>query len=319
MANFEWHPLYREDGVPTFIAAGVLKEAAHFEHFMQVEDPLAVPVLTNGGWVKPEWGGNATSEHPEDFIYYPELGMAGNCRGLPCSGVEGLRRLGEPIKRLSDKGIKTIIQVTNLPHEKAVDVIPELVEEAAQQKPTAVEINLSCPNGKDNEGQFHPPLCNNSEASAEVMSKSRERVGNEVTLGAKDSSHAISLTSGVNADAIQDLIAVAINPYADFLTGINTIGNQPFPELVCGNGKGGMSGPVVAGIAHEWLFVARDALDTKIPILSCGGVDSQNAHIEIPLRLKMGAMLVGGAQEFYRAASSATLSERWTQAYASNT
>lgn len=312
MANFEEHPLYPDGGVALFIAAGPLKEATQLEPFMEIEDPLVVPVLTSGGWVKPEWPGNATNQNPQDFVYYPERGMAGNCRGLPGSGVEGMRHLREPIKRLSDKGIKTIIQVTNLPQERALDVIPYMAEEAAALEPTAVEINLSCPNGKDDDGNFHPPLCNNADESAEVMSVSRRAVGNGVCLGGKDSPHATSLESGVDANAVIS-IAKAVEPFIDFWVGINTIGAQPFPELVCGGGKGGMSGPVVVPIAREWLQIARAALNPDIPILSCGGVDSQNADVEVPWRLDNGAMLVGGAQEFFRATNPARLAERWAQ------
>lgn len=312
MSNFEGHPLHPGEGVPLFIAAGVLKEAAHFAPFMDIEDPLVVPVLTNGGWTLPEWPGNATSKDPVDFVYYPKLGMAGNARGLPCSGIYGMRKLKEPIKRLTDKGIKTIIQVTNLPHEKPADVIPIMVEEAAGQNPTAVEVNLSCPNGLDEDGNLHPPTCNNPEVSAEVMSNSRERVGADICLGAKDSPHVASLEDQVDETAVSNLI-IAINPYINFLTGINTIGGQPFPEITCANGKGGMSGPVVAPIAREWLRIARAVANENIPILSCGGVDSENIAVELPLRLKL-AMLVGGAQEFYKSPRPDLLVERWAQA-----
>src|SRR3990167_2219418 len=101
MSSFENHPLYPGEGVPLFISAVPLKEAAHFTPFMEVEDTLLVPVLTNGGWTMPEWPGNATNQNPQDFVYYPERQMAGNARGLPCSGIEGMRKLKDPIKHLS--------------------------------------------------------------------------------------------------------------------------------------------------------------------------------------------------------------------------
>ncbi|HSX44820.1 MAG TPA: hypothetical protein VLF39_01750 [Candidatus Saccharimonadales bacterium] len=313
MANFENHPLYPGAGVPFFIAAGVLKEAAHFEPFMDIKDPLVVPALTSGGWTQPNWAGNATNKDPIDFVYYSDKKMAGNARGLPGSGLEGMRKLSEPIKRLSDRGIKTIIQVTNLPHETPTKVIPMLVEEAMAQNPTAVEVNLSCPNGLKEDGSFHPPTCNNPEVSAEVMSASRNRVGEEVCLGAKDSPHVTSLEDQVDEAGVTDLI-IATSPYVDFFTGINTIGAQPFPEIKCAGGKGGMSGPVVAPIAREWLKIARAVADERIPILSCGGIDSENIATELPLRQELGAMLVGGAQEWYRSARPDLLAERWAQA-----
>lgn len=75
-----------------------------------------------------------------------------------------------------------------------------------------------------------------------------------------------------------------------------------------------MSGPVVAPVAREWLLVARQALSKDTPILSCGGVDSNNVGVEMPWRLEHGAMLVGGSQEFYRASNPAKLALRWAQA-----
>lgn len=313
-SNFTNHPLYPGEGAPLFMAAGVVKDALHLAPFEDL-DPEVMPVITSGGWTLPEWDGNATSANPVDFVYYPGRQMAGNARGLPSSGIEGMRRLGPTIRRFSDRGIKTIIQVTNLPHETPADVIPILVEAAAELEPTAIEVNLSCPNGLDADGNLHPPLCNNPDASNEVMSLSRARAGAETTLGAKDSPHALSLESGVDAAAVRRLVR-AVEPYINFLVGINTIGGQPFPEIACAGGKGGMSGPVVAPIAREWLRIARDELDVNVPILSCGGVDSKNAAYEIPLRLQMGAMLVGGAQDFYRRGKPEQTALDWAHAYA---
>ncbi len=315
MSNFENHPLFPGEGVPLFISAGPLKEAVDFVPFMGLDDPLVVPILTNGGWTLTEWPGNATSKDPDDFVYYPDLKMAGNTRGLPCSGIEGLKKLKEPIKILSDKGIKTIIQVTNLPHENPLEVIPILTEVAAELNPTAVEANLSCPNGLDENDNLHPPVCDNIDVSAAVISASRDRVGDEICFGAKDSPHATSLEIGINVEAIQGLARV-LSPYIDFLTGINTIGEQAFPEIVCAGGKGGMSGPIVAPIARAWLKAAREALDDNIPILSCGGIDSSNAATEIPLRKELGAMLFGGAQEFFRKPNPEQTALRWAEAYA---
>jgi dihydroorotate dehydrogenase len=307
--SYENHPLDPGQGVPLFIAPGVLKTPAQLEPFTRLEDPLSVPLIYIGGFTKPEWAGNAKSGQT-DFIYYPERGMAGNARGLPNGGVEAIRALKEPIRQLSQVGIKTIIQITNLPHETPTEVIPELAYIAAEQEPTAVEVNLSCPNGLDEQGNLHPPTCNNPEVSAEVMAGSRSAVGQNVCLGAKDSPHVSSLEDSVDADAVARLV-ITIDPFIDFLTGINTIGGQPFPEIDCAGGKGGMSGPVVAPIAKSWLRVARAAASESVAILSCGGVDSSNAEIEVPERLGLNAIRVGGAQEFYRAAHPEQLAARW--------
>ncbi len=310
MASIESHPLHPGNAVPFFISAGVLKEPWQLEPFLHAEDPAKLPALTLGSFVIPRWSGNASPEHPVDFVYYQDLGMAGNARGLPSNGIEGMRSLEPSMRLLSDIGVKTIISVTNLPHEKALDVIPYMVEEAAELKPTAIEVNLSCPNGLKADGSLHAPLCNDTDASGEVMEASRNRVGPNVCLGGKDSPHVTSLEDKVNERAVSDLIIV-LNPLIDFITGVNTIGNQPFPEITSTGGRGGLSGPAEASIAHSWLRIASIHTAAHVAILSCGGVDTVNLPAELPMRQKLGALRIGGAQEFYRAEQPYQVVERW--------
>lgn len=313
MSKFENHPLNPGEGIPVFISAGVIKEPTQLEQFYEITDSRTAPVITLGGYTITEWAGNAKAGQ-DDFIYYPDRKMAGNARGLPNGGRNAIEALKDPIARLTDLGIKTIVQVTNLPFETPIDVIPELVEIAASVNPTAVEVNLSCPNGKNADGSFHPPLSSNAEASGEVMQASRNRVGREVILGAKDSPHVTSLDDEVNRNEVI-LLSHEIKKYIDFIVGINTIGNQEFPELECGNGRGGMSGPVVADIAKEHLSIWQE-FAPNLAYLSTGGIDSENAESEISARLEAGALLVGGAQEFYRTKSQLQLVANWAIASA---
>ncbi len=293
-----------------FISPGVIKYPAQLESFLQIEDPNMIPLLAIGGFTLPEWNGNARYEGDQDFIYYSDRKMAGNCRGLPNPGSEGILALADPLRRLNERGVKTIIQVTNLPHENPLDVIPELVDIAASVEPTAVEVNLSCPNGKAADGSFHAPLCNNDNASGEVMQAARDRVGPDVVLGAKDSPHVTSLEDYVYEGQVA-FLAMRLAKIVDFVTGINTIGNQDFPELECGGGRGGMSGPAVAPIARQHISL-WNKYAPNTPYLSTGGVDSANASIEIPERLAMPNVIrVGGAQEFYRATQLHQLAARW--------
>lgn len=311
MKNFETHPLDPGEGIPLFISGGVIKEPAQLEPFTREDiDPLATPAITIGGFTFDAWEGNAKSGQT-DFVYYEDRRMAGNARGLPNPGREGILALKEPLKRLNDLGLRTIIQVTNLPQEAPIDVIPDLVELAASVEPTAIEVNLSCPNGLDEDGNLHPPLSSNPDASGDVMFWSRERVGKEVILGIKDSPHVTSLNENVNEEEVRELARFVEN-YIDFVTGINTIGGQPFPEIECAGGKGGMSGPVVSPVARQHLN-AWKSYDENIPYLSTGGVDTNNVSYEVQNRLALGAMLVGGAQEFYRVKSPLELAHRWAQ------
>lgn len=314
MSNFESHPLHPGTGTPIFIAAGVLKEPAQLEPFLKIEDPLAAPLLQIGGFTLTEWAGNAKAGE-DDFVYYPDWQIAGNARGLPNKGKDGILSLKPVLKQLTRAGIKTVVQVTNLPHERPLEVIPELVEIAASVEPTAVEVNLSCPNGLKADGTLHPPLSSDADASGEVMLESRHRIGDDVVLGVKDSPHVKAIDDQVNTDEVRAL-SNALHDIIDFVTGINTIGNQPFPELQCAGGRGGMSGPVVNRVAHDHVIL-WSKLRPEIPYLSTGGIDSQNIETEASLRLSFPNVIrVGGAQEFYRAQHPVQLAAQWAIAAA---
>ncbi len=307
--NFEQHPLHPGEGVPLFISAGILKEPAQLEPFQQIEDPLAVPLLALGGFTLPKWDGNPG----ETFTYDLARHAAGNCVGLKNPGKDGIIGLKKPIAELNKIGVKTIIQVTNLPHEKPLDVIPGLVEIAAESEPTAVEVNFACPNGKAPDGSFHPPLYREPDACGEVLEAVRKRVGSEVCVGAKDGPHTDSPYVYPDGETVQSFV-YATEDFIDFVVGINTIATQPFPELT--GGKGGMSGPIVAPIAKEharlWAQYGPD-----IPYLSTGGVDRENADTEIADRLAMpNVMRVGGAQEFFRTRQPHLLAAEWAIAAA---
>ncbi len=316
MALEKIHPLDPGEGSKILIAAGVLKRASHLTPFFDIEDPEAMPTLTVGSAIHSPWPGNAATHGGEDFTYDFKRLAAGNCRGLPGGGIEELSELAKPVRILREMGCRVIVSVSNLPAESPLEVVPELTERVIEiVAPTAVEINLSCPNGRLPDGSFHPPVCTNAEVSAELLHKTRLVVGGDTCLGIKDSAHVSSLEDDMNEGQIVQL-AQAVSPYIDFVTGINTIGNQPFPELSAGGGRGGMSGPIVAEVAKRWLGVWAQHSPERIAKLSCGGVDSANVSHEFAERRELGALLVGGAQEFYRARNPAELALRWTIATA---
>lgn len=309
--EFELNP---GGSVPLFISAGIMKEPAQFEPFLGIEDPMAVPLLTAGSFTWDEWAGNAPNGE-QDFVYYPDRNMAGNCIGLRNPGRVGIAALAPIADELEDMGIKVSVSITNLPQETAVDVIPPLAEFVVEQGFTRVEVNLSCPNGKRPDGTLHPPLSSDADASAEVMAAVEAAIGMEPVILAKDSPHVTSLEDGVNEEEIAAL-AMGIGDYVDAIVGINTIGNQVFEELRAGNGRGGMSGPVVAPIArrHAELWGKHAPL---LPYLSTGGIDSANAEVEAAARLAMPNVIrIGGAQEFYRARRLLDVAGRWAVATA---
>lgn len=310
MANFENHPLYPGYGSALYIAAGPMKEPAQLRPFLDVEDPRIVPVLTLGSLINMRWAGNKTAQHPQDFVYDADRQAAGNALGLPGRGMPAFHDAAPVVAELIDRGIKVNVSVSNLPFQKPAEVIPDMVEAVAEIiKPTSIEVNLSCPNGLDADGNLHPATCTNVDASVDVIGLSRDRVGGYVTLGAKDGPHTTGPDVPVNEWEVKGLV-VGLQPYIDFLVGVNTIPGQAFPELTCTGGKGGMSGPIIAPVAKQHLRYSQEVAP-DLAYISVGGVDANNIDSEYLERRTMGAMLVGGAQDFYRAGEPHKLALRW--------
>ncbi len=302
------HPLDPGEGSSVLIAAGVIKEAGQLSDFLKIEDPLMAPTITLGDYTLSSWPGNGGVDH----VYYKDERMFGNARGLPNFGInEACRTLKEPIRQLGELGIRTIVGVTNLPHEKPLAVIPTLVDRVAEElRATAVEINFSCPNGLRDDGSLHLPICDDAIAVGEVLEETRRRVGNEICLVAKDSSHSSTVDGPLDITKALSFFEVA-GRSVNALAGINTVGNQPFKEITATNGRGGASGPIIVTLAREYLALAVENLPENVAVLSIGGVESSNAHIEIPARRGAGAMLVGGAQEFFRSRKPLQVATTW--------
>lgn len=310
--SLEHHPLYPGESIPFFIAPGVLRESSDVQSFEAIEDPNMIPLLFFGGFSLNPFHGIAPQR--TDFVYDANRRAAGNCRGFPNGGRHAVESLKPTIRRLSARGVKTVIQITNLAHEDPLQTIPYLAPYAAEAEPTAIEVNLSCPNGWDTYGRPLPPTCNNADLSGELVRRVRRKIGYEICMGIKDGPHTDSYRRLVDTGAIGALLA-ATQGEIDFITGINSIGNQPFAALTGANGRGGMSGPIIAPVARQHMAATREAAP-DLAYLSCGGIDSVNAHTEIPERLSDGAMRVGGAQEFYRTYKPERVVERWAQAIA---
>lgn len=302
--RFENHPLHAGEGVSIFIGPGILKTPTQAEAFFAIEDPSAAPLLYFGAYTLSTWPGLAAQTGLNDFYYDFHRRAAGNARYFPNGGIEALRSLKTPIRQLSEIGIKTVIQVTSLAHEDPKEVIPRLVEEAALQNPTAIEIDLSCQNSPEGANLSEDP-----KTCGEIMYSARREVGDDICLGLKDAPHVNSPDHEVLVEPIFNLLSSTWD-YIDFVCGINTIGGQEFPEITCTGGKGGMSGPIVAPVARQHLQIWQKYAP-DLAYLSIGGVDSNNADVEIPWRLEHGAMRVGGAQEFYRAKDPLQVAARW--------
>ncbi len=309
MRNLEDHPLLPDNRVPIFISAGVFKEPAQLEYFEGVIDPSIVPTITLGGF---SYHSRRDNTH-EDFFYNSERGLAQNIRRFPNPGKDGLLKMKDSIKRLTDKSIRTIVQVVYLPDENPVEILPLMTEIASEVEPTVIEVNLSCRNNLDSNGIPHEPICNAPKLSGEIMGLCRDRVGPEVSLSVKDSSHAVSPCE-IDEEQLQEFLT-EIRLSVDGITGINTVEPRLFENDGAIEERGGVSGPIIVSLARKHLQICRQVAP-ELAYLSVGGVDRSNAHTEIPYRLTNGAVLVGGAQEFYRASNPQELAIDWAIAAA---
>jgi dihydroorotate dehydrogenase len=299
--------LVPQDRLPVFVGAGVVKEKAQVER-LAPEETIAALIL--GSYTQNEHGGNDNNGQFNVFWWDEPTRAAYNSIGLRNPGKENASRfLPEALKIAEAAGQLAIVSVTTLKGEDPEVVLPELAEWALQMGAPAVEFNGSCPNLDPS----HPLLCNDTDKVAEVIANTRERVGHGAIIGFK----------------VSDLPAETIAEYAglqfDFYDTVNTKGNQPSPvnpatgrpAIEVNNGLAGQSGPIIRELAREnllrWRHMISESGDGE-DILSIGGV---GGGFEVYDRVhNLGALMVGGAQEFYRASDPRQVGQSWAMQYA---
>jgi len=300
--------LVPKDRLPVYVGAGVVKEKTQIEHLAPEE---TIGALVLGSYTQNEHAGNDADGHYNVFWWDKEQEAAYNSIGLRNPGSKNASGfLPEAIKVMEAAGQLAIISVTTLKGEDPKVVLPEMAEWALEMGAQAVEFNGSCPNLDPQ----HPLLCYDVDEMLGVVVAVRQRVGYAPVLGVK--------VSDLPYDTVEDYIGMDL----DFYDVINTKGNQPSPinpatgrpAIEVNEGLAGQSGPIIHGLAREnllkWKDILRRHQRDKIDILSIGGVDD---GYEVYDRIhNMGALMVGGAQEFYRAKDPREVAQRWALQYA---
>jgi len=296
-----------QDRLPIFVSAGVVKEPAQIERLIPNE-AIAAQVLGSYTWN--EHDGNDQNGRHNTFYYDAQARAAYNSIGLKNPGKENAGRyLPEVIKKMKAAGQLAIISVTTLKGEDPKVVIPRMVEWAVEMDADGVEVNGSCPNlDKD-----HPLLCDDADATEEMGHNTRSLVGYDFAFGYK--------VSDLPYDTAESIIRMRL---FDFITTMNTKGNQLSPTnpdtgkpyIEVNDGYAGQSGPIIRGLAREnllkWVDVIR-VEGSDEDILSVGGVP--NGYEVYDRIANMGALMVGGAQEFYRAKDPRDVAYRWALGY----
>ena len=255
----------------------------------------------------------------ESLLKRVALGGAGAVTAKSCGPVE---RTGHPNPVMVDwgHGLLNAIGLTNPGAEEEVTLLKAAREELvllgvplfasifagteeefarvaeiiARAKPALIEVNISCPNVRDD---FGTPFAADPETASAVTKAVKSAVG--------DLPIAVKLAP--NVPDIGRIAAAVVNAGADAITAINTMPGMVIdPEAaqpVLSNRTGGISGPALKPIALR--CVAEIAKSVDVPIIGTGGVLTGRDAIEM---LMAGATAVGvGSAFWYRGADALTL------------
>jgi dihydroorotate dehydrogenase (NAD+) catalytic subunit len=208
-----------------------------------------------------------------------------NAVGLTNPGIDAFE---DEMKLLNKANIPVIMSIFgNTPEE-----IAQIVEKAVKMKPSAIELNLSCPHAEISQISHSPDLTYKYVKSAKEVAD--VPVFAKLTPNASDYILVGKAAQKAGADAI-----VAINT----VRGMRIDIHQQRPIL--GNTVGGLSGPSIFPIAVRCVFDLYSAL--SIPIIGVGGVSSWEDAIEMHLAgasaIQIGTAVMNDMKVFSRVKS----------------
>jgi dihydroorotate dehydrogenase (NAD+) catalytic subunit len=189
----------------------------------------------------------------------------------------GLKKAKQEIRTLMNKTKTPIIISVFAANVKDFQL---LVSEMAELKPTAIELNLSCPNVAD---EFGDPLSDQADSVSQAVKISKKE-SKKIPLLAKLSPNVLH---------IGEIAKAAEAAGADGISAINTVSQGMLIDIkkrkpILGNKQGGVSGPAIKPIAIAKIYEIYKSV--KIPILGMGGVTTAEDVIEM---MMAGASLVG--------------------------
>jgi dihydroorotate dehydrogenase (NAD+) catalytic subunit len=165
-----------------------------------------------------------------------------------------------------------------------VDEFGMLARKISEAKPDFIEVNISCPNVKD---EFGKPFASDPKLAAEVTKIVKKNTKIKVIIKLSPNVENIAVIAkaceGAGADAI-----CAINTFNGTMIDIRT------RKFVLTNRFGGVSGPAIKPMAVKAVYDIHQAV--KIPIIGTGGVTTGEDVMEMMLA---GATLVGVGSAVY--------------------
>lgn len=251
---------------PLVLASGILGTTG--ASLARVAGNGAGAVTSKSVWLKRHAG------RPNPTVVNLGKGSLLNAVGLPHGGIEEALVEFESFRRLSQKPLFASIAASNLAE------FGETAAAVAELKPDLIELNISCPNVKD---EFGKPFACDVKQAAEATSIVKKAIG-EIPLAVKLSPNVTNI-----AEIAKSVEAAG----ADAITAINTAGPGMAIDIetaqpILANKFGGLSGPAIRPIAVKAVFEIFAAV--KIPIIGMGGVTNGRDAIEM---LQAGATLIG--------------------------
>lgn len=208
--------------------------------------------------------------------------------GLGLINAIGLSNVGY----LNDDEIKEIKKILKIPFivsifgEKISDY-KKIVEHIISLKPSAIELNISCPNVE----KFGAIFGCDPEISAKIVCDAKS-VSGKIPIIPK-------LTP--QAPNIADIAKACEEAGADAICAINTVGPGMVIDIeaakpMLGFKRGGLSGPMIKPIAIRCVYDIYEKV--QIPIIGCGGIINGYDAIEM---IQAGASALGiGSAIYYR-------------------
>lgn len=160
----------------------------------------------------------------------------------------------------------------------------ELAGKISDAKPDFIEVNISCPNVKD---EFGKPFAADPKLAAEVTEIVKKNTDIKVIVKLSPNVENIAAIAQAVEAAGADAIC-AVNTFNGTLIDVRT------REFVLHNKFGGVSGPAIKPMAVKAVYDISQAV--KIPIIGTGGVTTGEDVLEMMLA---GASLVGVGSAVY--------------------
>ena len=183
-----------------------------------------------GGVTSKSWWVRRHAGHPNPVIIADEYAML-NAVGLPDAGIEKSREEIREFRKVSDAPFIANIVAGS------VEDFEEITQKAVELKPDILEVNISCPNVKDEFGDLFSGSCDFAEKMTRAVKKHAKNIP-------------VSVKLSPNVANIADVARACEANGADAITAINTVGpgmriNPELRKPILSNKTGGVSGPAI--------------------------------------------------------------------------